>query len=45
MTTNKWQQGSHGRDQFFFFFFFGDHFTIEGRQKATFWKIELWALN
>ena len=25
-------------------FFYGDHFTIEGRQKATFWKSELGAL-
>ena len=33
---------------FFFFwrpkFFYGDHFTIEGRQKVTFWKSELGAL-
>ena len=25
-------------------FFYGDHFTIEGRQKVTFWKSELGAL-
>ena len=36
--------------KFFFFFFgdqnflYGDHFTIESRQKATFWKSELGAL-
>ena len=33
---------------FFFWrpkFFYGDHFTIEGRQKATFWKSELGALR
>ena len=32
---------------FFFWrpkFFYGDHFVIEGRQKATFWKSELGAL-
>ena len=23
---------------------YGDHFTIEGHQKATFWKSELWVL-
>jgi len=26
-------------------FFYGNHFTIEGRQKATFWKSELGALH
>ena len=26
-------------------FFYGDHFAIKGRQKATFWKCELGALD
>ena len=25
-------------------FLYGDYFTVEGRQKATFWKIELGSL-
>ena len=33
--------------KFFFggWIFYGDHFTIEGRQKVTFWKSELGALQ
>ena len=36
-----------GRAIFFFFFFFfnGDYFTLVGRQKAAFWKVEPGALT
>ena len=47
-SCNIHEVSTTGCSVFFFFwrpkFFYGNHFTIEGRQKATFWKSELGAL-